>query len=56
MIVVQILPALNNGGVERGTVEVANFLAQRGHTSIVISAGGRMLVELSDKVEHIPLA
>ena len=56
MVVVQILPALNNGGVERGTVEVANFLVNSGHTSIVISAGGKMLENLSEKVEHISLA
>jgi glycosyltransferase involved in cell wall biosynthesis len=49
------LPALNNGGVERGTVEMANFLAHKGHTSIVISAAGAMLDKLSDKVEHINL-
>lgn len=56
LVVVQILPALNNGGVERGTVEVANFLAQNGHTSIIISAGGKMLEDLSEKVEHISLS
>ena len=56
MVVVQILPALNNGGVERGTVEVANFLAKSGHTSIVISAGGKMLDNFSEKVEHISLS
>ena len=55
MVVVQLLPALDNGGVERGTVEVANYLAACGHHSIVISAGGRMLVQLSEKVEHIRL-
>lgn len=56
MVVVQILPALNNGGVERGTVEIANFLAQAGHTSIVISAGGLMQDKLSTQVKHIQLA
>lgn len=56
MVVVQILPALNNGGVERGTVEMANFLASSGHTSIVISAGGIMLEQFSSNVEHHCLA
>ena len=55
MVVVQLLPALDNGGVERGTVEVANYLAACGHRSIVISAGGRMLAQLSEQVEHIKL-
>ncbi len=40
--VVQLLPALNVGGVERGTLEVAKELVKHGHRSIVISAGGRM--------------
>ena len=56
LIVIQMLPALNNGGVERGTVEMANYLVEQGHTSIVISAaGGAMLKKLSKKVEHINL-
>jgi len=55
LVIIQILPALNNGGVERGTVEMANFLAQQGHTSIVISASGLMRNKLSNKVEHINL-
>jgi len=41
LTVLQVLPALNGGGVERGTLEVAAALAQRGHRSLVISAGGR---------------
>jgi len=55
LVVVQILPAMNAGGVERGTVEVANYLADLGHTSIIVSAGGRLLQELSNKVEHIEI-
>ena len=55
MVVVQILPALNNGGVERGTIEMANYLVEQGHTSIVISAGGAMKNKLSSSVRHIDL-
>jgi len=44
--VVQILPDLNGGGVEKGTLEVAAFLASRGHQSLVVSAGGTMVTEL----------
>ena len=54
-VIVQILPALNNGGVERGAVEIANYLANCGINSIVISSGGVMLNKLSQKVEHINL-
>lgn len=54
--VVQLLPALNVGGVERGTLEVAKELVKRGHRSIVISAGGRLVDELiSSGSEHIQL-
>ena len=40
MHIIQILPELNQGGVERGTVELSRELIQRGHRSTVISAGG----------------
>ncbi|EXJ12348.1 hypothetical protein [Nitrincola nitratireducens] len=46
MKVVQILPDLHGGGVERGTLEIAAGLVQAGHESIVISAGGRMVPQL----------
>lgn len=42
MIIVQLLPELNEGGVERGTVELSRELVKRGHESIVISAGGKL--------------
>jgi len=38
--IVQVLPELNTGGVERGTIELGNFLAAQGHESVVISNGG----------------
>ena len=44
--VLQILPALASGGVERGTLEVAAHLVRQGHRSLVISAGGRMVPQL----------
>jgi len=55
LVVVQILPALNNGGVERGTIEIANYLAEQGNISIVISAGGIMQDQLLPAVRHIKL-
>ncbi|WKT62297.1 glycosyltransferase family 4 protein [Microbulbifer thermotolerans] len=42
----QLLPALNSGGVERGTVDFARALVEAGHESIVISNGGRMVEQL----------
>ncbi|MCU0748651.1 MAG: glycosyltransferase family 4 protein [Akkermansiaceae bacterium] len=46
MKVVQILPELNSGGVERGTLEVAAHLVRQGHEAIVISHGGRLVEKL----------
>ncbi len=54
LTVLQILPALASGGVERGTLEVGAHLVSKGHRSIVISAGGRMVNKLIDQgSEHI---
>jgi glycosyltransferase involved in cell wall biosynthesis len=44
--VLQILPALRTGGVERGTVEIAAALAEAGFRPLVASAGGAMVGEL----------
>ena len=38
--VIQLLPELNIGGVERGTKDFSKFLVENGHESIVISNGG----------------
>lgn len=42
MRIVQLLPELNEGGVERGTVELSRELVRLGHESIVISSGGKL--------------
>lgn len=47
LTVVQVLPALESGGVERGTLEVAQALIDAGHRSIVLSGGGRMVQALT---------
>jgi glycosyltransferase involved in cell wall biosynthesis len=44
--VVQLLPDLNTGGVERGTLEIGNYLSVHGHRSFVVSGGGRMVSSL----------
>lgn len=50
MKIVQLVPELNEGGVERGTVELSREFVKRGHESVVISRGGKMmrLVEEQD--------
>ncbi len=51
--VVQCLPALQAGGVERSTLETARALVERGHRSIVISAGGRLQEQcIAEGSEH----
>lgn len=44
--VVQLLPALHAGGVERSTLEIADALVRAGHRAVVISAGGRLVPRL----------
>jgi glycosyltransferase involved in cell wall biosynthesis len=56
MKVLQILPEMNAGGVERGTLEIGRYLVQQGHAALVISNGGRMVAELETAgVRHIAL-
>lgn len=54
MKIVQLLPELNEGGVERGTVELSRELVKLGHESIVISAGGKLAEQIGqDGGTHI---
>ncbi len=41
--VLQVLPALVSGGVERGTSDIAKALVENGFRSLVVSAGGPMV-------------
>ncbi len=41
--ILQVLPRLQSGGVERGTVEIAQAIARAGGIPLVASAGGRMV-------------
>lgn len=47
MNVLQILPELKSGGVERGTVDLAKFLKEKGHKAVVVSAGGPLVGDLT---------
>ncbi len=42
----QLLPALESGGVERSTIEIAQALVQAGHRAVVVSRGGRLVPDL----------
>ena len=48
LTVLQLLPALESGGVERGTLEVAQALVEQGHRALVMSAGGRLVAPLTE--------
>lgn len=56
LTILQVLPALHSGGVERGTLEIARALVAAGHRSIVVSNGGQMVAQLErEGSEHITL-
>jgi len=42
MNILQLIPKLNVGGVEKGTVEVARHLVLTGHKAVVVSGGGSL--------------
>ena len=43
MKIIQLLPELKVGGVERGTVDLSDYLTNLGHDSAVISSGGQLV-------------
>ena len=54
MRITQLLPELNEGGVERGVVELSRELVKLGHDSIVISSGGKLAAQIeADGGRHI---
>jgi glycosyltransferase involved in cell wall biosynthesis len=58
-VVLQVLPSLVSGGVERGTVELAGALVEAGWTSYVASGGGpleREIARAGGKHLTLPLA
>ncbi|MBI4972066.1 MAG: lipopolysaccharide heptosyltransferase II [Candidatus Omnitrophica bacterium] len=56
MKILQILPELNHGGVERGTVDLALALKVAGHEPYVVSNGGVLVAELEKAgIRHVAL-
>lgn len=56
--ILQVVPALDAGGVERTTVDVAVAAGRAGARSMVVSAGGRLEAELREggvESHHLPL-
>jgi len=55
-VILQVLPALESGGVERGTLEIARAIQQHGGKALVASSGGKMSHQLSRYgAQHITL-
>ncbi len=52
MRILQILPSLDDGGVERGTVDSNRLYVEAGHESWVISAGGKRVAEIERDGGH----
>ena len=46
MKVMQLLPALELGGTERGVVDLARAMKKGGHETVVVSSGGALVAEL----------
>lgn len=56
MNILQVLPELNVGGVETGTLDLAKYLVRGGHRAVVVSNGGSLVKELeSDGAVHYQL-
>ena len=56
-VILQILPRLETGGVERGTTEIASALGEAGWQSVVVSGGGRLVRDLERMgTEHIAMS
>lgn len=55
-VILQVLPRLQSGGVERGTVEITEAIKAEGWTPLVASAGGAMVAQVTRAGgEHIAL-
>ena len=56
MKTMQLVPAMEQGGVERGVVEVNRALSAIGWENVVVSAGGRLAEQIvADGGRHITL-
>ena len=55
-VILQVLPELRSGGVERGTVEISRAIVQAGGVALVASCGGSMVSQIQQVgAKHITL-
>ena len=48
MNIMQVVPKLEVGGVERGTVDLARYLTLNAHKAVVVSGGGKLVKKLDE--------
>lgn len=54
--ILQIIPSLVSGGIERGVIEINNYLVKKNFNSVVVSSGGKMVYQIEQAGgEHITL-
>ena len=56
--ILQLVPALNEGGVERGALEIAQAVVAAGGRALIATAGGKMeprLRKIGGEIFHMPL-
>ena len=55
-IILQIIPAMEMGGAEIGTLEISSYMKKKGWNVIVTSSGGSLVEKLNfRKINHIKL-
>ena len=52
----QVLPSLVSGGVEKGTIDLSNYLSNKKYLNFIASSGGKLLNNINNKnTKHIDL-
>jgi len=52
----QIIPSMNSGGVEKGTIDVSTYLSENNYINYIASSGGQLLNFINDnRTKHIKL-
>lgn len=55
-VIMQVLPAMSSGGVERGTIEIARAIHKSDGKALVVSSGGALVAQLAYAgVPHVRL-
>ena len=55
-VILQIIPSLQSGGVERGTIDIAKSLKKHNFIPMVASSGGVLTYDLKEaKIEHFEI-